>query len=200
MPRKRGKTEKEKKLMQEIQEEELAELEEELAPEELESLEGEYEEEALEDLDEEGIESIAAAEEPEKPEEETPEPAEEAGEPIAASVQADIRAAEEEMEPFEEYEEEEEEEVEEIPEAPIRRETRQELLGRLMGQLLDDREQVHLALERVRDLNTQLRDAGGRPPETLKEQYHKAIADLSRARREENFARSELMQVLSWRG
>jgi hypothetical protein len=196
MPRKRVKPEKEKKLIQEIEEEELADLEGELEPEELESLEEEYEEEALEDLGEESLDEMAATEVIEEVEEESPEPTEEAGEPIQAASDADIGTeGEGEIEPFEEYEEEEE-----IPEAPIRRETRQELLGRLMIRLLDEREQVHIALERVRDLNTQMRDAGPRPPEKLKEQYHKAISDLSRVRRQENFARAELMQVLNWRG
>lgn len=199
MPRKRGKPEKEKKLIREIEEEELAELEQELEPEELESLAEEFEEEeALEDIGEDELNEMAAAEVAEEVGEESLEAPEEADEPTKAAADADIAVAgvpEEEIEPYEEYEEEEE-----IPEAPIRRETRQELLGRLMIRLLEDREQVHQALERVRDLNTQLRDAGPRPPEKLKEQYHKAIADLSRARREENFARAELIQVLSWRG
>jgi hypothetical protein len=197
MPRKRAKTEKEKKLIQEIEEEEMATLEEELEPEELESLEEEYEEEALEDLDEADIEQIAAAEATDQGDEAAPEVADVAAEPRPASADADIGM---EAEAFAKYEEEVEEEEVEIREVPLRRETRQELLGRLMAQLLSGREQVHTALERVRDLNTQLRDAGSRPPEKLKEQYHKAITDLSRARREENFARAELMQVLNWRG
>ena len=147
--------------------------------------------EVLEDLDEEELEEMAAAGEVE------------VEEPLKSTTEMDKRrqasspvGESEEVGSFEEYEDDEDD----MHGVPARRETRQELLGRLMTQLLADREQVHMALERVRDLNTQLRDAGSRPPEKLKESYHKAITDLSRARREENFARAELMQVLSWRG
>lgn len=193
MPRKRTKPEKEKKLIQEIEEEEMAALEEEFEPEELESLEGEYEEEALENLDDADLEEISA-EAPDQADEAAPEEAAMVAEPMsAATANTDM-----ETETFAEYEEEVDEE--EVREVPLRRETRQELLGRLMTQLLAERERVHAALERVRDLNTQLRDAGPRPPEKLKEQYHKAISELSRARRQENFARAELIQVLNWRG
>lgn len=90
------------------------------------------------------------------------------------------------------YEEEEEE-------AAYRYETRQETLARLMRRLLAARERVREALERVRDLNCQARDAGPRVPEKLREQYQRAVAELSAARREENLARSELIQMLSWR-
>jgi hypothetical protein len=196
MPRKRVKSEKEevKEALQELETEELATLEEELEPEELESLEEEFAgEEALEDLNEEELEEMATAQATAEVEAAAAEPLETGDGRRAAAARAD-----EEVESFPEYEEGEEEE--EIPELPARRETRQELLGRLMSQLLEDREQVHQALERVRDLNTQLRDAGPRPPEKLKEAYHRAITELSQARRQENFARAELMQVLSWRG
>lgn len=92
----------------------------------------------------------------------------------------------------------EEEELQQA--AAPRRETRQELLGRLMRRLLLAREQVHASLEQVRDFNTQLREAGPRHPEKLKEQFHGTIEELSNAHREENFARSELIQMLGWRG
>lgn len=182
MPRKRAKAEE--KVVEKANET-LPELEEELELEELESLEEEFEEEALDEAEpeEEATEEAIT----ELSEDEEALAADAAGGDVAEVEE------EEEIEPLEEYEEEE------IPERP-RRETRQELLGRLMLRLLQEREKVHQALERVRDLNMQLRDAGPRPPEKLKEQYHKAIAELSRARREENFARAELMQVLSWRG
>ncbi|HXF04124.1 MAG TPA: hypothetical protein VNM72_01760 [Blastocatellia bacterium] len=102
-------------------------------------------------------------------------------------------AAESAYLPEEGYEEEEEE-------AAYRYETRQEVLARLMRRLLAARERVREALERVRDLNCQARDAGPRVPEKLREQYQRAVAELSAARREENLARSELIQMLSWRG
>ncbi|MBI4468437.1 MAG: hypothetical protein HY650_03840 [Acidobacteria bacterium] len=99
-----------------------------------------------------------------------------------------------------EEEELEVEEYEELRETPSpRRETRQELLGRLMRRLLFAREQVHTSLEQVRDFNTEIREAGSRPPEKLKEEFHSTIGELSHARREENFARSELIQMLGWR-
>ncbi|RMG54880.1 MAG: hypothetical protein D6723_03995 [Acidobacteria bacterium] len=180
MPRKRAKAEEK---VAEKANETLPELEEELELEELESLEEEFEEEALDEAEPEEVEEAIA---------ELTEEKEEALAADAADQDVTEVEEEEEIEPLEEYEEEE------IPERP-RRETRQELLGRLMLRLLQEREKVHQALERVRDLNMQLRDAGPRPPEKLKEQYHKAIAELSRARREENFARTELVQVLSWR-
>jgi hypothetical protein len=115
----------------------------------------------------------------------------------------------EEDEPLDVAEEEEEEPVavaaaepeEEVVEpVPPRYETRQEMLARLMRRLLGARERVRTTLERVRDINAQLRDAGPRPPERLKEQYQRAIAELSAARREENLARAELIQALNWRG
>ncbi len=115
----------------------------------------------------------------------------------------------EEDEPFDVAEEEEEEPVavaaaepeEEVVEpVPPCYETRQEMLARLMRRLLGARERVRTTLERVRDINAQLRDAGPRPPERLKEQYQRAIAELSAARREENLARAELIQALNWRG
>lgn len=91
-------------------------------------------------------------------------------------------------------------EFEEVSETPSpRRETRQEVLGRLMRRLLFARDQVHTSLEQVRDYNTELREAGSRPPESLKEQFHRTTAELSQARKEENFARSELIQMLGWR-
>ncbi len=125
-----------------------------------------------------------------------------------------------EEEPLSEVEVEEEEliEVEEEDEEPVqaarpepveeevvepvppRYETRQEMLARLMRRLLAARERVRATLERVRDINGQLRDAGPRPPERLKEQYQRAVAELSAARREENLARAELIQALNWRG
>lgn len=93
-----------------------------------------------------------------------------------------------------------EEGYEEEEEAVYRYETRQEVLARLMRRLLAARERVRQALERVRDVNCQARDAGPRVPEKLREQYQRAVAELSAARREENLARSELIQMLSWRG
>ena len=91
-------------------------------------------------------------------------------------------------------------EFEELPEAPSpRRETRQEVLGRLMRRLLFARDQVHTSLEQVRNYNTEIREAGSRPPEKLREQFHHTTAELSQARKEENFARSELIQMLGWR-
>ncbi len=94
----------------------------------------------------------------------------------------------------------EEEGYEEEEEAAYRYETRQEVLARLMRRLLAARERVRQALERVRDVNCQAREAGPRIPEKLREQYQRAVAELSAARREENLARSELIQMLSWRG
>jgi hypothetical protein len=92
------------------------------------------------------------------------------------------------------------EEEEEEEERVLRHETRQQMLGRLMHQLLSARERVHESLEQVRDINSQMRDAGPRPSEKAKEQYHRAVSSLSAARRDENMARSELIQVLNWRG
>ncbi len=92
------------------------------------------------------------------------------------------------------------EEEEELPELPAaRRETRQEMLGRLMRRLLTAREQVHQSLEQVRSYNTELRESAPKPPEKLWEQFMHHIQELSNARREENFARSELIQMLGWR-
>jgi hypothetical protein len=198
MPRKRVKPEKDelKEVRQEMEEEGLVELEDELEPEELESFEEEFSEgETLDDLDEEALEEMSIARTRGGGKEASPEPAREADGRRRTPAKGSMAVEDDEMEAFEEFEEEEE-----VPETPMRRETRQEMLGRLMVQLLGDREQVHMALERVRDLNTELRDAGPRPSERLREAYHKAISDLSKARREENFARAELMQVLSWRG
>jgi hypothetical protein len=107
-------------------------------------------------------------------------------------------AEEEEEEPVAVAAAEPEEEV--VEPVPPRYETRQEMLARLMRRLLGARERVRTTLERVRDINAQLRDAGPRPPERLKEQYQRAIAELSAARREENLARAELIQALNWRG
>ncbi len=107
-------------------------------------------------------------------------------------------AEEEEEEPVAGAAVESEEEA--IEPIPPRYETRQEMLARLMRRLLGARERVRATLERVRDINAQLRDAGPRPPERLKEQYQRAIAELSAARREENLARAELIQALNWRG
>lgn len=200
MPRKRTKADRDtevKELAQDAIDESVVELEDELALEELESLEEEFsEEEALTSLDAHEVDQMAAAREQVEVE------------PVASITRDRVESSREVEErqirsSYDEYgngDEEDEEEVPEVPEAPPRRETRQEMLGRLMSRLLEDRERVHIALERVRDLNTQLREAGPRPPERLKEAYQKAIAELSRARREENFARAELMQVLNWRG
>ena len=92
----------------------------------------------------------------------------------------------------------EEEALRELPAG--RRETRQEVLGRLMRRLLTAREHVHQSLEQVRSFNTEMREAAPRPQEKLREQFQHNIQGLSSARREENFARSELIQMLGWRG
>jgi len=118
-------------------------------------------------------------------------------EPLAAVEAEDEEGVRELVEGESELSLEEEEEEER---GAFRRETRQEVLSRLMRRLLAARERVHEALERVRDINAEVRDVGPRPPEKLKEQYQRAIAELSAARREENLARSELIQALSWRG
>jgi hypothetical protein len=185
MPRKRKTDEKENTKVREEElardfPDELQELEQELASDYDEDEEEEEEEEASYDADE-------------APEAEAADVRERTA---AASRDGERELEEEALEEYEEYEEEEEE----VHGMPYRRETRQEMLGRLMHRLLSAREQVHRALEHVRDLNTQLRDAGSRPPEKLKDQYHKAIAELSGARREENFARADLVQMLNWRG
>jgi hypothetical protein len=176
MPRKRKTEDQAKQAAIELNEGESKESPEEELEELEETLASEFESESELGEEEEVLEAEAETE------------AADAPEPMAT---ADDRGV-----GLEEFEEEEEE----IPEVHYRRETRQEMLGRLMHRLLDAREQVHQALNQVRDLNTQLRDAGPRPPEKLKEQYHKAITELSGARREENFARAELMQTLNWRG
>lgn len=197
MPRKRTKADQDKEakeLTQDVLDDGVVDLEEELAPDELESLEEEFsEEEALNNLDAVEVEQVTTtAEQVEE------EPVASASRDRVTSPRSDVGRRR--VRSYDEYENGDEGDEEEVPEAPPRRETRQEMLGRLMSRLLDDRERVHIALERVRDLNTQLREAGPRPPEKLKEAYQKAIAELSRARREENFSRAELMQVLNWRG
>jgi len=153
------------------------------------------------------------AEEPALPTPEEPapgydEPVEPYGDVLDEEYYEDDFAREDE--PLDAVEEEEEEapvaeavaESEEEAAEPVapRYETRQEMLARLMRRLLVARERVRATLERVRDINAQLRDAGPRPPERLKEQYHRAVAELSAARREENLARAELIQALNWRG
>jgi len=154
------------------------------------------------------------AEEPVLPTPEEPAPAyEEVVEPYADVLEEDyyeedFAVEDESLDVAEEAEEAEEpaavaavEPEEEVVEPiPPRYETRQEMLARLMRRLLGARERVRATLERVRDINAQLRDAGPRPPERLKEQYQRAIAELSAARREENLARAELIQALNWRG
>jgi hypothetical protein len=131
-----------------------------------------YEEEAVEEYDEDQLEAVETE----------------------AEVEAVSRSIERAPVPIMEDEEEEEEE------RVLRHETRQQMLGRLMRQLLAARERVHESLEHVRDINSQMRDAGPRPPEKAKDQYHRAVSALSAARREENLARTELIQVLNWRG